>query len=157
MEAQGFAGAGHGGAITLDACCTLLITDTGIVDSQGRDPGPGRVHIEACTVTIDGFVQSSGPAHQSPEPDCTPPERPDRPANSTACVEIWAGTTLTIDSTGTHKGQVNADVGFSGGISGLGWIDILANGNIVLNDGTGNDGANPELPARTRSTWRTRT
>ena len=55
VEARGFTTGGHGGAITLDACCTLLIGDTGFVNSQGQDPGPSRVHIEACTVTIDGW------------------------------------------------------------------------------------------------------
>jgi hypothetical protein len=139
VEARGSTTGGHGGAITLDACCTLLITDTGIVNSQGQDPGPDRVHLEACTVTIDGQVESTGPAHSGPQPNCVPPERPGKPINSSACVEIWSGTTLTIDSIGTNKGQVNADVGFSGGSSGHGWIDILANGNILINDGTGND------------------
>jgi parallel beta-helix repeat protein len=143
VHAEGFSGAGHGGAITLDACCDLLIGDTGLVRSAGRDPGPDRVHVEACIVTIFGVVESTGPAHEDPEPNCTPPERPGKPANSTACVEIWSGTTILIDSTGTHFGQVNADTGMSGGVSGLGWIDILANGAIVINDGTNNDHVQP--------------
>jgi hypothetical protein len=147
VVARGFTTGGHGGAITLDACCDLLIGDTGVVSSQGQDPGPDRVHVEACVVTIFGLVQSTGPAHGAPQFNCIPPERPDKPAISTACVEIWSGTTLTIDSTGTHHAEVHADVGFSGGSSGQGWIDILANGNIVLNDGAGNDGANPIIPS----------
>jgi hypothetical protein len=146
VSAEGSTGGGHGGAITIDACCDLFIGDTGVVTSQGRDPGPDRVHLEGCVVTIYGLVQSTGPAHQSAAPLCTPPIRPGKPVESSACVEIWAGTTLTIDSTGTHKGEINADVGFSGGTSGRGWIDILANGDILLNDGTGNDFVNPAIP-----------
>jgi hypothetical protein len=46
-----------------------------------------------------------------------------------------------IDSTGTHKGEVNADIGTSGGTRGIGWIDLFANGNINIADGNGN-GAN---------------
>ena len=146
VSAEGSTGGGHGGAITIDACCDLLIGDTGVVTSQGRDPGPDRVHLEGCVVTIYGLVQSTGPAHQSAAPLCTPPIRPGKPAESTACVEIWAGTTLTIDSVLPHHGEINADVGFSGGTSGRGWVDLLANGDILLNDGTGNDGPSPNLP-----------
>src|SRR4030095_15566097 len=58
--------------------------------------------------------------------------RPGKPADSGACVEIWSGTTLLIDSTGTHKGEVNADIGTSGGTQGFAWIDILANGAITI-------------------------
>ena len=147
VEARGSTTGGHGGAITLDACCSLLIGDTGIVSSRGQDPGPSRVHLEACLVNIFGLVQSTGPAHSGPEPLCAPPERPTKPANSSGCVEIWSGTDLTIDATGTHHAEVHADVGFSGGTSGLGWVDLLANGNILINDGTGNDGANPAIPS----------
>src|SRR5262249_11557015 len=95
-----------------------------------------RVHLEACTVTIYGKVESTAPGHQNPTPNCTPPIRPGKPANSTACVEIWSGTTLVIDSTNGHNGQVNADVGFSGGTTGSGWIDVLANGNITMTGNT---------------------
>ncbi len=147
VEARGSTTGGHGGAITLDACCSLLIGDTGIVSSRGQDPGPSRVHLEACLVNIFGLVQSTGPAHSGPEPLCAPPERPTKPANSSGCVEIWSGTDLTIDATGTHHAEVHADVGFSGGTQGLGWVDLLANGNILINDGTGNDGANPNIPS----------
>ena len=146
VQAQGYTTGGHGGAITLDACCDLLIGDTGVVSSTGLDPGPDRVHLEGCVVIIYGLVQSTGPAHAGPQPNCIGPERPGKPANSSACVEIWAGTTLTIDSTGTHQGEINADVGFSGGANGLGWIDILANDNILINDGTSNDFVNAAIP-----------
>jgi hypothetical protein len=145
VSAEGTGGTGHGGAITIDACCELFVDDTGVVTSRGLDPGADRVHLEGCVVTILGLVQSTAPGHTDPSPLCTPPIRPGKPPESTGCVEIWAGTTLTIDSTGTHKGEINADIGFSGGTSGRGWIDILANGNILLNDGAGNDGPSPNL------------
>ena len=147
VRARGQTTQGHGGAITIDACCDLLIGDTGVVSSQGADLGPDRVHLEGCVVRIFGLVQSTGPGHAAAQPLCTPPNRPGKPANSTACVEIWSGTTIIIDSTGTHKGEVHADVGFAGGSSGRGWIDILANLDIVLNDGTGNDFNNPLIPS----------
>ena len=57
------------------------------------------------------------------------------------------GTTLTLDATGTHHAEVHADVGFSGGTTGRGWIDLLANGDITLRDGTGNDGADARIPS----------
>ena len=66
--------------------------------------------------------------------------RPGKPLNSGACVEIWAGTTLVIDSTGTHKGEVNADTATAGGTRGSGWVDLLANDAITI---TGN----PTAPA----------
>jgi hypothetical protein len=151
VEARGFTTGGHGGAITLDACCSLLITDTGVVNSQGQDPGADRVHLEACIVTVYGLVQSSAPAHAAATPNCSAPDRPFHvpPVGhfNSACIEIWSGTTLTIDATPPHHAEVNADVGFSGGIAGHSWIDILANGAIILRDGTGNDGANPKIPS----------
>ena len=49
-------GTGHGGAITIDACCELLVDDTGVVSSRGLDPGPDRVHLQACVVTVYGLV-----------------------------------------------------------------------------------------------------
>ena len=91
------------------------------------------------SVTIYGLIASQGPAHQNPAPLCTPPTRPGKAINSTACVEVWSGTTVVIDSTGTHKGEISADTATSGGIQGHGWIDILANGDITINDGTGDD------------------
>jgi hypothetical protein len=132
VRAQGGATTGHGGSITIDACCDLLIEDSGLVRSAGQDPGAGRVHLEACVVTIFGVVESTAGGHEFPTPNCTPPIRPGKPANSSACVEIWSGTTLTIDATGTHKGQVNADTGMAGGPNGGGWIDVLANEAITL-------------------------
>jgi hypothetical protein len=74
--------------------------------------------------------------------------RPGKPANSAACVEIWAGTTLEIDSTNGHKGEVNADTGQAGGIDGRSWIDLLANLAITIRgNGTapaaGNNDTNP--------------
>jgi hypothetical protein len=143
VRSEGFLGAGHGGAITIDACCDLFVQDDGLVRSAGRDPGPDRVHLEACVIEIFGIVESTGPAHENPSALCTPPTRPGKPANSTACVEIWSGTSVLIDSTGTNHGQVNADTGMSGGVEGHSWIDIFANGDITINDGAGNDHVQP--------------
>src|SRR6185295_6815375 len=95
----------------------------------------------------DGLVQSTGAAHAIPT---NPPNhcdnngglggglRPDKPSNSTACVEIWAGDSLTINSLAPHNGQVNADIGSSGGSNGHSWIDVFARGNIqILGDTSG--------------------
>jgi hypothetical protein len=135
VQAKSTAASFGGGPITITAGCSLLVGDAGTVRSQGQDPGADLVHLEACDVVVDGLVESTGPGHQvptSPANRCSSVTRPDKPANSTACVEIWAGDSLTIDSTGSHAGQVNADVGFSGGTLGHGWIDLLARGSIGI-------------------------
>src|SRR5262249_60889845 len=76
---------------------------------------------------------STGPGHIVPPNNlCNDPNRPGKPANSTGCVEIWSGTTITIDSTNGHHGEVNADVGQSGGTQGTGGIDILAHKEITI-------------------------
>ena len=110
--------AGEGGPITIDACCDLVVGDTGQVISRGRDPGADLVHLQGCVVHIFGLVASTGPAHEPPFANLCNVNRPGKPADSGACVEIWSGTTLMIDSTGTHKGEVNADTGTSGGTAG---------------------------------------
>ncbi len=140
-----------GGPITIKAGCVLTITDQGKVSSRGGDPGADLVHLEGCVVTVFGLVESTGTGHQIPNtpanscsdaptvgPRRNPVTRPGKPQKSTACVEIWSGTTLLIDSTGSHKGEVNADVGFTGGPEGRGWIDLFANLDININDGAGN-------------------
>jgi hypothetical protein len=136
-----------GGPITIHAVCELTVSDTGLVSSRGKDPGADLVHLDACTVFVYGKVESTGPGHAVPN---NPPNhcdnnagaggglRPDKPANSTACVEIW-GNTITIDSTGTHHGEVNADIGQSGDATGRSWIDIYATTKVTITDGTGNN------------------
>ena len=140
-----------GGPITIVGGCALTISDSGKVSSRGSDPGADLVHIEGCTVVINGLVESTGPGHGVPNaptnhcyyqvagflnnpPGGPPPAnpRPDKPSNSTACVEIWSGTTVTIDATPPHNGQVNADIGQSGGGTGRSWIDVYANGNVNI-------------------------
>jgi hypothetical protein len=130
-----------GGPITINAGCSLSVGDAGVVSSQGNDPGADLVHLQACNVAIDGLVQSAGPGFaipNSPANHCGSPTRPDKPSNSTACVEIWGGDSVTIDATPTHSGQVSADIGSSGGATGHGWIDVFARGSISL---TGNSAA----------------
>jgi len=154
VKGTGASQAPGGGPITIIAGCALTVSDTGQVISSGDDPGADLVHLEGCTVTIDGLVASSGPGHTPPNfppnscsdvtpafgspPRRNPVTRPGKPQFSTGCVEIWSGTTLVIDSTGTHKGEVDADIGFAGGSRGIGWIDLFANGDISIDDGAGN-------------------
>lgn len=129
----GGSGRAGGGQITLIADCDLNVGDTGVVSSRGQDQGPDLVHLEGCDVTIYGVVQSIGPAHATNTDTATdPPTRPDKPVNSTAAVEIWAGGNLVIDATNGHFGQINADVGQSGGPEGISWIDLLARGDIEI-------------------------
>ena len=52
--------------------------------------------------------------------------------NSTACVEVWAGDSLIINSIAPHNGEINADTGGPGGGKGTGWIDIFARGDIAI-------------------------
>jgi hypothetical protein len=128
-----------GGPITIDAACNLTISDTGKVSSRGLDPGADLVHLEACTVEIDGLVESTGSGHAIPN---SPPNhldgsnRPDKPSNSTGGVEVWAGGNLTINSL-TASGEVKADIGITGGPQGRGWIDLFAKFDIRIIGDTG--------------------
>jgi len=124
-----------GGPITVIARCDLSVG--GKVSSMGKDPGSDLVHLEGgCAVTITGLVQSTGPGHGVPNfpwnhcfgPDPLNPSRPDKPSNSTSCVEIWAGNSLFISSTA----EINADTGGTGGNGGTGWIDLFARGSITI-------------------------
>ncbi len=135
----GFTGGGHGGAITIQACCDLQIGDTGQRPQPwaGPWPGPGSPARMRGNDLWSGRVTGSG----APEPQAELHASPaaGQAGNSTACVEIWSGTTMVIDSTGTHFGEITADTATSGGIQGHGWIDILANGDITIIDGTNDD------------------
>ena len=148
VSSDGTGGDGRGGPITIDACCDLVIGDTGRVISKGADPGADLVHLQACVVEIFGLVASTGAAHEPPFANLCNVNRPGKPLNSGACIEIWAGTTLLIDSTGTHKGEVNADTATAGDILGRSWIDALANGAIIIRGNAtvpaaGNNDTNP--------------
>jgi hypothetical protein len=148
VSSEGTLGDGQGGPITIDACCDLIIGDTGKVLSKGGDPGADLVHLQACVIQIFGLVASTGPGHEPPFANLCNVDRPGKPAASAACIEIWAGTTLLIDSTNGHKGEVNADTATGGGTQGSSWIDALANDAIVIRGNAtvpaaGNNGTNP--------------
>jgi uncharacterized repeat protein (TIGR01451 family) len=120
-----------GGTITVIATDELTISDTGVVSSSGLDPGADLVHLEGCHVTIYGLVESTGAGHALPtNPSNHLNTHANHPAGSTAGVEIWADELLLIDSTGTHKGQVNADL--TAGASRRSWIDLFARGDIQI-------------------------
>src|SRR5262249_30135836 len=105
----------------------------GSLISLGLDPGADLVHVQGgCDVKIFGKVFSAGQGHIGGVNRCQPPNRPGHPTNSQTCVEIWAGSSLTIDSTLPHQGEVSADNGFSGGITGTGWVDLFSHGPIVI-------------------------
>jgi hypothetical protein len=141
-----------GGPITIKAGCDFTVSDTGVVSSSGLDPGADLVHGEGgCDVTILGLVESTGHGHASPNSPTnhcyyqvagfpSPPQTPvnpaddpqdprtDKPPNSTACVEIWAGGTLTIDKTDGANGEVSADLSL--GASKTSWIDLFAREDV---------------------------
>lgn len=124
-----------GGPITLDAGCNILISDTGKVSSEGRDPGSDLVHLGAgCEVKIWGLVQSIGVGHSqpvNPHNHCDNTNHLDKPANATGCVEVWAGDSLIVDSL-NHKGEVNADKIGQCGNGKVSWIDLFARGDIQI-------------------------
>ena len=128
-----------GGPITITAARTLTISDTGQISSKGEDPGADLVHLGGCCgVVIDGLVESTGVGHaipNNPANHLNSTSRPDKPANSTAGVEVWSGATLVIDAL-AHNGQINADTGGPGGSSGTSWIDLFAQSNITINGKT---------------------
>ena len=152
-----------GGPITITTGCNLTVSDTGVVSSNGLDPGADLVHLEAaCEVRILGLVESTGAwpcrAQQPDESLLLPgggvpvaaadagqpaddPQNPraDKSPNSTACVEVWAGKTLTIDREGAN-GEVNADLSL--GANGRSWIDLYAREDINVIGGAGTGDCN---------------
>ena len=138
-----------GGTITLLSACRLTVGDTGKVSSEGKDPGADLVHLEGCDVFIYGIVQSIvvlAGGHALPmippnhcnldtaaHPTFGPPSPPaTNPGRYTGCVEIWANN-VTIDATGTHKGEVIADgVRTDTGGPKRSWIDIFAKKDITI-------------------------
>ena len=130
---------GRGGPVSAIASCNLTLGPTGQLVSQGMDPGADLVHVEGgCIVKIFGFVASIGAGHIGGANRCQPsagppPTHTDKPANSQACIEIWAGNELLIDSNPPNAGHLNADTGFSGGSSGTSWIDVFARGPVTIN------------------------
>ncbi|MCE9556490.1 MAG: hypothetical protein K8T91_24335 [Planctomycetes bacterium] len=120
-----------GGTVTVIAHDVLTISDTGVVSSSGFDPGADLVHLEGCHVFIYGLVESTGQGHVLP---VNPPnhlnDHANHPAGSTAGVEIWADDLLVIDSTGTHNGEVKADLSI--GADKRSWIDLFASREIVI-------------------------
>ena len=133
----------QGGKIYILADCGL--TSQGRVTSKGPDFGADLVHLESCTVLIEGLVESTGKGHVDGAKnscdlvnDGLPGEvLRDHPAASTGCVEVW-GNFITIDSTPPWAGELNADIG-DGGSEGTAWIDIFAFSDLTVTDGTGND------------------
>jgi hypothetical protein len=121
----------HGGTLSMIADCTMTETSTGVISSKGNDPGADLVHVQGCTVSIGGLVQSTGVGHAVPFGACanhlSAPNRPDKPSNSTGGVEVW-GDRITISSTG----EVKADLCCGGGTTGTSWIDIIARKSVNI-------------------------
>ncbi|PWU23543.1 MAG: hypothetical protein C5B48_08445 [Candidatus Rokuibacteriota bacterium] len=131
---EGKLSTGHGGPITIEAGCTLTESDTGRIQSTGRDHGPDLVHLQGgCAVLIQGLVASTGPSHARPTQNrCHAPDRLDKPDNAPACVEIWSGGPLTINGVAPHNGEINADTAQFGGVNCCAWIDLFASGDISI-------------------------
>lgn len=130
-----------GGRITVIAGCDLTVSDTGDLTSEGNDPGADLVHVEGCTVTINGIVQSiaNNAGHTTNTVNACNSDPLAHPTDwlpiatdhiYTACVEVWSGTTITIENNGAGKnGLVSAD-----GVRhpNRGWVDVFANGDIKI-------------------------
>lgn len=140
---QGTTTQGKGGPVTVNASCNFKETPTGLILSLGRDPGSDLVHVQGgCDVSILGVVRSYGAGHlltpsvcNGALPDFNGQFRPvgaQHPANSEACTEVWSGGKLTIDASGSNRGEVGADTGFSGGVDGTSWVEIFAAGDIKI-------------------------
>jgi hypothetical protein len=109
----------------------LTIANNGKVSSRGSDPGADLVHLDACSVFINGLVESTGHGHAIPN---FPHNqlyilRPDKGLNATAGIEIWANS-ITINAVSPHNGEVNADL--SVGAAGTTWIDLIARNAITI-------------------------
>ncbi|HKF41954.1 MAG TPA: hypothetical protein VKG01_02535 [Thermoanaerobaculia bacterium] len=133
-------GKAGGGRITLIAGCKLIVSDTGVVSSQGKDQGADLVHLEACQVTIEGLVESAlvqggGHADNTDNACNNPPLHPGAGGGIvfTGCVEIWSGTTIEITKT---QAGLNGEVSADGVVANRTWIDIFANGNITITNDT---------------------
>jgi len=124
-----------GGPISISASCDLTISGTGRVSSRGNDPGADLIHLAAGgSVFVFGLVESTGAGHVIPvQPAnyCAGLKRPGKPANATACVEVWAGKDLVIDGSVGNNGEINADTAQNGGHQ-IAWIDLFALGNIAI-------------------------
>ena len=122
-----------GGPITVKAGCDLTESQRHGPHQQpgpgpGRGPGsPGRLrrdHQRDESSPRAGATRSrttpprAAPMLTSLSPRRNPVTRPGKPRTRPAASEIWSGTTLTIDSTPPHKGEVNADIGTTGGGTG---------------------------------------
>jgi hypothetical protein len=127
-----------GGPISISASCDLTISGTGRVSSRGDDPGADLIHLEAGgSVFVFGLVESTGPGHVvpvQPANSCAGQYRSDKPADATACVEVWAGKDLVIDGSAGSNGEINADTSQGGGHK-IAWIDLFARGDIVIHGG----------------------
>jgi hypothetical protein len=133
-------GKAGGGRITLLAGCNLIVSDTGVVSSQGKDQGADLVHLEGCKVVVDGLVESTnvlggGHADDTDNACNNPPLHPGAGGGVvfTGCVEIWSGTTIEIKrSQAGDNGEVSVD----GVIANRAWIDLYANGDITITNDT---------------------
>jgi hypothetical protein len=135
VRSRGLTTTGRGGPIVLLTFGNGVVGPAGTVSSRGGGPGADLVHLEAFAIDVRGLVESTGPGHEQPKGRnlCN---GPGKPPNSTACVELWSHTTLSVDGDGDNNGEINADTGFSAGTSGTGWIDLRAAGDIAIHGGT---------------------
>ena len=135
VRSRGMTTTGRGGPITIAGCGGIRTGTASAVSSRGGGPGADRVHLEGSTVEVRGLVESTGPGQERANGRnlCNDPVRPGKPVNSTACVEIWSEGPIRIDAGGGNTGEINADTGFSAGVAGTGWIDILSqHGEIAI-------------------------
>jgi hypothetical protein len=125
---------GQGGPIAVQSECSLFVDQLATIRSKGQGPGSNRVHVAAgCNLTVVGEIQSVGAGDRVADNECHAPLRPDKPASSNGCVEVWSGGDIDIERLGRRAfTEINADVGTSKQSAGTSWIDIIAKENLDL-------------------------
>ncbi len=127
----------RGGPITIVAGASLTVGLSGRISSRGLDHGADRVHLESGLDTVLlGFVQSAGGVvPEGPPNGCSLPDRPDKPLEAVACIEVWSGGAIRVDATGLLTGVDLVDSGESGdprpGVCCT-WIDLFARRDITI-------------------------
>ena len=154
---SGFSGFGNltiskGGPVTIAAGCQLTLGPDSSVRSSGVTYGADRIHLESgCDTLIQGEVRSEGGiAYPAPLLNETLPNKCVEGARAnkatsfptgyvppawqpTACLEIWSGAKITIQS--KSSGALFAESGnAASGQNGLccSWIDVFAKSDIAV-------------------------
>lgn len=118
----------QGGKITITSNTNntpgITVSTTGVIVSQGEDPGADQVKLAACGITLNGLVASV--AHKSNATNATPP-----------VVILQSGTDIVVNgqdlgNTGTNQGCIRADYVIGEAYKAI-KVDMFAMDNITVN------------------------